>query len=301
MIDLVTVVYRQELKLLEIQAKSIEQYFPENLLNRILVTVNDDIDVVSFIDANWWGKYKDRVQIFHKYNFSHSADQNIGWESQQLFKMLTSTTSSSQLTCVLDAKTWFVRDVLPQQIFNDNKINVALMPLFDGFKNSSDFLTKLFNLEYRHIIGPGGVPFYFHNETLRNMVNYINDNVEPFDKFFCSNAKDPNNITEFTLYSAYVLAHNKFNEIYSGKQTYNVVNIAHFEIDLFDDIFKNMQNPLVLTVSIHLAVYKQINESQFLDWCNFLTTKKLFPATEIAKNQLNTLRTGVDNGLGIRL
>lgn len=299
MIDLVVVVYGPELDLLKIQAKSIEQYFPESLLNQILVTVNDDVAVKDLIDFNWWGKYKHRVKLFHKYDFSNQADENIGWESQQLFKILTSLDSSCQFTYVLDAKTWFVKPVLSEYFFNDkNKVNVALMPLFDGFKSSATFLTEMFDNEYRHIIGPGGVPFFFHTNTLKDMINYID---EPFDIFFCKNVKTPHEITEFTLYSAFVLAQNKFRDLYSGRQTYNVINIAHFELDVFDDLLKRMQDPSVLTVSIHLALYNNINDLQFLNWCTFLVDKKLFSDLEIAKNQLNNLRTGVDNGLGIRL
>lgn len=298
MIDLVVVVYRLELDLLKIQAKSIEQYFPDSLLNQILVTVNDDVAVLDLIDLNWWGKYKHRVKLFHKYDFSNQADANIGWESQQLYKILTSKDSQCRFTCVLDAKTWFVKPVLPEYFFNDkNKVNVALMPLFDGFKRSATFLTKMFDIEFRHIIGPGGVPFFFHTDTLRDIINYIN---EPFDIFFCKTVKLPHEITEFTLYSAFVLAKNKFYDIYSGKQTYDVINIAHFETDRFDALLKTMILPSVLTVSIHLALYNTISDQQFINWCTFLVDKKLFSDLEIAKNQLNNLRTGVDNGLGIR-
>lgn len=294
MIDLVVVVFKPEIDLLKIQAKSIEQYFPDSLLNQILVTVNDDIEVLDLIDLSWWGKYKQKVKLFHKYDFSNHADKNIGWESQQLFKILTSKNSQSPITCVLDAKTWFIKPVIREYFFNDkNKVNVALMPLFDGFKNSTSFLNEMFGIDYRHIIGPGGVPFFFHSDTLRDMINFIGD---PFDIFFCTNVKCPHEITEFTLYSAFVLAQNKFYDIYSGKQTYNVINIAHFEIDLFDDLLKKMQHPLVLTASIHLSLYNKINDQQFLDWCNFLVDKKLFSELEIAQNQLNNLRSGVDNG-----
>ena len=298
MIDIVVVVYKPEIDLLKIQAKSIEQYFPDSLLNQILVTVNDDAAVLNLIDVSWWGKYRNKVKLFHKYDFSTHADENTGWESQQLYKILTSANSKCGTTCVLDAKTWFIKPVLAEHVFNEkNKINVALMPLFDRFKSSAAFLTKLFDIEFRHIIGPGGVPFFFRNDTLRDMINYIN---EPFDIFFCKNVKCPHEITEFTLYSSFILAQNKFYDIYSGKQTYNVINIAHFEVDQFDDLLKKMQHPSVLTVSIHLSLYTKISDQQFLNWSNFLVDKKLFPELEIAKKQLNNLRTGVDNGLGIR-
>ena len=90
MIDIVVVVYKPEIDLLKIQAKSIEQYFPDSLLNQILVTVNDDAAVLDLIDVSWWGKYKHKVKLFHKYDFSTHADENTGWESQQLFKILAS-------------------------------------------------------------------------------------------------------------------------------------------------------------------------------------------------------------------
>lgn len=299
MIDLVTVVFKQELVLLQTQARSIDLYFPEQFINQILVTVNDSIDVIELIDINWWGRHKHKVKIFHKNDFSTASNFLTGWASQQLFKLLTANTSCSVYSCALDAKTWFTKPVYIDYLFDQNdRINVSLMPLFSGFNYTENFLSNFFKQSYKNIIGPGGVPFYFHTDTLRYLIEFIEKDGQKFDDFFCNNIS---NLTEFTLYSAFVMFQNKFSTLYSGRQSYDVVNIAHFEVDCFDELLIRMQQPTVLTVSIHRNLYNNITEHQLTKWCKLLVDKKLFSSIEIAKNQLNSLRTGVDNSHEFRL
>lgn len=301
MIDLITVVYQEELPLLQIQAKSLKLYFPDNLVNNIFVIVNDDEQVTKEIRLEWWGAHRNKVRIIHRDYFSKVSDSLLGWESQQLLKLLAANLSKSQYSCTLDAKTWFVRPVVYSDIFDSsNRVNVSLMPMFSEFQSAIPFLSKIFNISFKHIIGPGGVPFYFHTETVRDLIAYIQNTHGSFEDFFCENVKYPNTITEFTLYSAFVIFMDKFYKIYSGFQKYEVLNVAHFELDEFDLFIEKMKSKKILTTSIHKTCYKLITQQQFQNWINFLIDKKLCLSLEIAKIQLNTLRTGVDNGVGIR-
>jgi len=176
------------------------------------------------------------------------------------------------------------------------------MPLFDGFKCTAPFLTGFYGKLYRHIIGPGGVPFPFHTESLQLMIADIETKTnKPFDVFFSEAVQFPINITEFTLYSAYVCSKNFFDKLYTYRQPYKVVNIAHFQIDEFEELFSQMCNQNTLTVSIHKNTYQQLSQNQFQRWCQLLVNKKLCHDLENAQNQLNTFRKGVDNGAGIRL
>ena len=107
MIDLITVVFREELPLLEIQARSINQYVaPEDIAN-IYVIVNDSDDVADLIDPNWWQLHKEKVQI-KKYSQWNYISRVTGWESQQICKLLGASEAESNWSMVLDAKTWFV-------------------------------------------------------------------------------------------------------------------------------------------------------------------------------------------------
>jgi hypothetical protein len=303
MIDITTVVFAEEIPLIEIQARSIDLYTPPELIDSVFVVVNDDRDVCSKIDKSWWGQHHHKVKIFHFSDFSYFPANMNGWDSQQLLKLLVAAKSQNTYTYVLDAKTWFVKTLLPEFLFDSNsKAHAELMPLFDGFKSAQPFLTEFYGRHYRHIIGPGGVPFTFHNQSVRSMIDEIQTNTNrQFDDFFCESVQFPINITEFTLYSAYILSKNSFNEIYTYRQPYKVVNIAHFQIDEFSKLFQEMQLPLTLTASIHKNLYPNLSQTQYNNWCDFLADKKLFSDPENAKNQLNIYRKGVDNGTGIRL
>ena len=52
LIDLITVVFRDELSLLPIQAKSLEKYVGN--INSIVIVVNDEDPVADQINTAWW-------------------------------------------------------------------------------------------------------------------------------------------------------------------------------------------------------------------------------------------------------
>jgi hypothetical protein len=54
MIDIATVVFRDELPILKLQAQSIERYCQHIGIRNIYVIVNDDDDTIHQIDAGWW-------------------------------------------------------------------------------------------------------------------------------------------------------------------------------------------------------------------------------------------------------
>ena len=65
MIDILTVVFQQELYYLEIQARSIEQYIDSDKIGKIFVIVNDEDSVCSAVNVNWWGRNSHKVNIIH--------------------------------------------------------------------------------------------------------------------------------------------------------------------------------------------------------------------------------------------
>jgi hypothetical protein len=303
MIDLISVVFAEEIPLIQIQARSIDLYVPTELVDCIYIVVNDSTDICNYIQPSWWGRHKQKIKILHQNALSDLSATMHGWDAQQLLKLLMTARSKNNYAYVLDAKTWFVKPVKPELLFNEaGQANAKLMQLFDGFKSTAPFLTEFYGKSYRHIIGPGGVPFAFHTPSLRSMIQEVETKTnKAFDVFFCEAVQFPINITEFTLYSAYICSKNCFDKLYTYRQPYKVVNIAHFQTDEFEELFSQMRYQNTLTVSIHKNTYQQLSENQFQRWCQLLVDKNLFTDLENAQNQLNTFRKGVDNGAGIRL
>jgi hypothetical protein len=108
MIDLVTVVFREELPILRVQAESIDLYCQDIGIQTIFVFVNDTVDLINDIDLAWWGSLSNRVRIVHRDQFGCLFVEN-GWVSQQVLKVLGSSLSENQFSMILDAKTIIVK------------------------------------------------------------------------------------------------------------------------------------------------------------------------------------------------
>lgn len=274
MLDLITVVFRDDVPLLKIQAKSIINNFSPDDVNTITIVVNDDASVVDLIDPSWWGKYQDCVKIQQR-TFESRVN---GWESQQLCKLLAAATADSAWSIVLDAKTWFVKKFNYNDIFDKlGKPGVGLSTVFEVFKSSQQFIESYYNISMPNVVGPQGVPFIFHTETAKELVNSEDDFVD----FFQTNVRYPNLITEFHLYSGFVIKkYQNINALYNLDLKFNVINVDKCEVDKFDEALGHMYHPSILTASIHRKVYSQLSTKQLQNWKKFLTVKELLQTSE---------------------
>jgi len=286
MIDLIVVVFREELSLLQIQAKSINQYVNLQDINSISIIVNDTNDVAELIDPSWWGQFSQKIKIKPRSQFRYT-DRVNGWESQQLLKLLAASEADSTWSMVLDSKTWFIRDLNANALFdNQQRACTGIIGIFPQFVDSKQFVEQYYNIKFDHTLGPGGVPFIFHTLTVIDMINSVND----FPDFFQTALRFPNLTTEFYFYSGYVLAHHKtYNTLYSNTQTYNCLNLAEWQVDDFDHSIKSLQaDPCMLTASIHRKTYTKLTQEQILTWVLFLKDRKVIHDISNTVNLINT-------------
>jgi hypothetical protein len=290
MADFITVVFEPELPFLEIQAKSICTYIHPDLLDKIYVVVNDNDDVVNKIDKSWWGKFQDRV-IIYPYSIFGYVNRVEGWENQQLCKLLAASRSTNEWSIILDAKTFFVRNCINDLLFFENKACTNLLHPQPVFQESKDFVEKFFSIKLDHIIGPGGVPFFFHTETVKALINesQILSNL-PFPEFFQINVQYPNLITEFYLYSGFVkYKYGSTNTLYMQKQRWNCVNIADWQIDDFDQLYNEMQKFFTLTVSVPSKTWKLLLPEQQESYLDLLQKRKIIDDPKTIQKRLNTV------------
>lgn len=292
MIDLVTVVYRLEMPFLELQAKSIETYFEDNFVNSIIVVVNDDDSVCDLIDKSWWGKYKHLVIIIPYSIYKYECRIN-GWENQQLCKLLSVSRCLMPWAMVLDAKTLFIKHCTPQLMFTGDKFNSLplAISLFPEFIPAKESIQKMFGISFDKTIGPGGVPFMMHTDTVRDMIRHIESIVEAdFIDFFQTKCRYPDLITEFYLYSGYVTyKYGNILELYSGDQNWDCVNLADWQIDQFDDVYKKMTLVKTLTISIQAQAWNLLSQQQKSLYLELLEFKKVINNTEHTLDKLNTV------------
>jgi hypothetical protein len=272
MIDIVTVVYRDELDFLKIQARSLDLYVKPQDLNTVYVIVNDTDDVCDLVDPGWWGQHTNiKIVPYSKWNYTSRIN---GWENQQLCKLLSASEAVSEWSISLDAKTWIVQPLDLTKLFDEQgRVTAGTIPVFKVFTSSREFLEQHFTVSMPDIIGPQGVPFVFHTATAKQMVTDIPDFIE----FFQTNVRWPHLITEFHLYSAYVLSqHGTYEKLYNKTQYYRCCNIADFDVPNFDRHFKRMSTDnQLLTASIHRRAYPLLSSDQLNAWNAFLDSRKL--------------------------
>jgi hypothetical protein len=260
MIDIITVVFREEIPILKVQAESVAKYCRNIGIRNIYVVVNDDEETIHEIDAGWWGELANHVLVIPRSAFGTEFVEH-GWVSQQALKILTAGMSYNTWSMVLDAKTVFVRELnLADVIDETGRARTGTMPVYPVFEPSRLIINQTYDINLTWQLGPGGVPFFFQNDVARLMIADTTFRVgKSFPRWFQIQGK----LTEFLLYSGYLQYRFGGPEtFYTAAGKWKPVNIAHNEVERFDDKLKSMQEPDTLTVSIHRDAWKALTEDQ---------------------------------------
>jgi hypothetical protein len=275
MIDICTVVFREELAILKAQAQSIALRCQDLGSLNIYVVVNDTDDVVAEIDSAWWGNLASKVMVIPRSTFSTTYVDN-GWLSQQVLKLLTPALSYNKYTMVLDAKTVFVKDFKLGEILQDSRPRVGSMPIYPVFERSSQITGELFNIRVNRQLGPGGVPFFFHNATVRAMIaNIETQTKQSFPEWFQAQGM----LTEFILYSGYVDSIDQWEQLYSDQQGVIPCNVCHSEVAAWERKFAEMQS--AHTVSVHRHAWAELTPAQKQQYQHFLIDRSVLLACQI--------------------
>lgn len=268
MIDPVTIVFRDELPVLKAQAQSVNLYFRNFQTRSIYVIVNDEDWVADKIDPAWWGDFASLVRIIPRSCFSTIYVEN-GWVSQQALKLIGAALSYNTWSVLLDAKTIFSKQ--PTEVFDSQgRVRSKKLDVFPVFEPSRQITNKLFGIDLPNQIGPGGVPFLMKNSVVRQMISHVEElTQQSFPEWF----QQQGMLTEFILYSGYV--YYKFKNFESVHNTDSLaitnVNIADYQVDLFEEKFKDMQN--VCTTSIHRRAWAKLTHQQQKQYIDFLDSK----------------------------
>ena len=282
MIDIVTVVFREELPILRLQAESIELYCQNMTLGNIVVVINDESMSTADIDPAWYGNMAERVQIVHRQALADQWADN-GWLTQQLCKLLaTADRTFSKWTMILDAKTILIQPVLKERLFNEQgQLTWGYAPIVPVFEPSRRMVSDLFGINQKDVAGPAGIPFFFNNEIVRDMIKEIERRT---NKLFATWFQEAGMITEFILYSGYVqYRYGSLSHLYTNKffKAYTLCNMCHTEAQQFDLKFDQMKAPSNITVSIHRNAWAQLTQPQQKQYQEFLLSKGISRAKEL--------------------
>lgn len=278
MFDLLTVVFRDELDILRVQAQSIDLYCQNIGIQSIFVIVNDDDIIADQIDPAWWGTLSNYVTVVKRSSFNTDFVDN-GWVSQQVLKMLGSLLSRNKYTIVLDAKTIFVQNLNISNIITDTGlIRFGCGKVPEVFSTSQHIANNLFEVNLTHVLGPIGVPFIFQNNILHNMIATIeNLTKESFAKWF----QDQGMLTEFILYTGFLLKIYNDYDKFCTNQHHSVINVCHSEVGIFDIKYQDMNKDIALTVSVHRNAWLQLTDQQKQKFVNLLLSKNITSAKDL--------------------
>jgi hypothetical protein len=280
MIDIVTVVFEQEIPVLRAQAQSIALNCQRIGIRNIYVVLNDSETIASQIDPAWWGPLANNVLVIPRTAFS-TPFVTDGWVSQQVLKLLTAAMSYNTYSMILDAKTIFVRELDPDTVVDSaGRIQTGILPLYPVFAPAKKIVDELFEMDLQRQVGPGGVPCIVHNDTVRMMIAEVTLRTRTsFPIWFQSQGV----LTEFVLYSAFVqhlcgdigVLYDQHNHL-GG-----IVNVAHNETDSWLIKINQMCKGETLTVSVHRGAWEQLTAQQRQEYRNLLMQRGIEAAQDL--------------------
>ena len=280
MIDIVTVVFEQEISILRAQAQSIALNCQRIGIRNIYVVLNDSETIAAQIDPAWWGPLASSVLIIPRSAFSTPFVAD-GWVSQQVLKLLTASISYNTYSMILDAKTLFVRELDPATVVDaTGRILTGRCPIYPVFEPSKKIVEQLFEIELTEQLGPGGVPFIVHNDTVRMMIAEITLRTRtPFPTWF----QQQGMVTEFMLYSGFVKFLCGNLEVMYDRQNKlgGIVNVSHDETVQWLTKINQMNNRNTLTVSVHRGSWQKLTAQQRQEYRDLLIQRGIEAARDL--------------------
>ena len=273
MFDIITVVFSPELESLRLQARSIDIYCGRVDLGHIVVVINDDL-APEQIPKHWWGTRADHVRVVHRSHWPerYSAD---GWLSQQVLKLLATELCPSTWSMVLDAKTILVNDLDPDHLVDDQgRICSGLYPVQTVFEPSRRISNAFWHTQITQCIAPAGVPFFFHNATVRKIINEVPARTgQSLAQWF----QQQGQVTEFIFYSSFVWwLYQGFDTLYNTERKHiQACNVCHSEVDQFDTKFAAMLARNFLTVSVHRHAWSRLSQQQQQQYTEYLRSRHI--------------------------
>ena len=279
MIDICTVVFRAELPILKVQAQSIGLNCQSIGVRNIYVVLNDAETLAAEIDPRWWGAMAPHVLVIPRTTFSTPWVED-GWLSQQLWKLLCASLSYNVYTMVLDAKTLVTNPMdLHTLCDNSGRLRVGRLAIPPVFEQSKNIACQLYDINVDEQLGPGGVPYFFHNDTVRFM---ISDTTVRTKQSFPDWFQRQGRLTEYILYSTYVkFKYGSHDVFYDATSSIVTVNLCHSQTAMADVLLAQMQNAATQYAGIHRRAWTALSPEQKQLYRNLLIDRGITSAWDL--------------------
>ncbi len=270
-LDLVTVVFSADLRLLRLQARSLGRFADPAMVGTIHVIVNDHCfrafrrqfrrDVLPE-----YGVLKDRVRLHDYLDLWPGGSRKVGWRSQQAVKLLAANVVETEDFLILDAKNHLIRPLaLAALISADGRLRTHMYRIHPGFAGHFRRACDYFGYDQEPDLETGlptSTPFLMKREVAQALMAEIEAREKvPFPRYFMESRA----FTEFYLYYGYILArYGDVSRLYEKRMTPTATLFVGAANKLAESeaLFKRFDNPAVYCMGVHREILLQANAQQ---------------------------------------
>ena len=228
-VDLVTVSYNQEIRLLQMQARSIARYADPAFVGTIYVISNEKRfrhfkrlflrDVLPE-----YGAFAPRVKLLDHRDIIPKTLETTGWESQQVYKLKIADMLESPVYLVLDSKNLFIAPVSFETFFlEDGRLGIMRGQMNEKLGKLFDNACALFGVtpspECYELALPMATPYPMVAAEVRSMMRFMEEarQADFFTAFI-----EGQLYCEFYTYYAWLLKEGKLDSLYERQWAINL-------------------------------------------------------------------------------
>ncbi|MBL4790063.1 MAG: hypothetical protein JKY60_13850 [Kordiimonadaceae bacterium] len=265
-VDLVTVSYCDEIRMLQLQARSIRQHVDPDFVKNIYVISNDPyffrFKILFYRHViKEYGVMSARVQLINGKKMLHSFRRRGGWVRQQILKVLALKIIKSDHYLMLDTKNHFIRCYSDEAAFTPSgKMRIATYPLYTPFTQKFVRGCTLFGVQPTEAdftnAMPLSTPYLASKDLIGRMVKETERLLKTdFESAFIGSGP----FTEFYLYYAYILSQRGlFDRWYSSERNLNVTfwNPDVETTESFESKMQKIDEPHICSMGLHKRYLK---------------------------------------------
>jgi len=295
--DIVTVVYRADVALLKLQARSIRKFFRPRDIGTIIIAVNEMAPERTYSAlkdqvVEEYGELIRQVEILPASHLMRPRVNASGWQTQQSLKVLVSSFVNAKHYLVLDAKHHFIRPVTIANFLDrsSGKMRSFRLTSHGALGVHLKSALEYFALEPREYTLPATAPYVMLTSAARTLVSYVEDREqETFDDFMHQRGRQ---MTEFYLYYAFLEAqlggadaHYKY-----GARGAVQISARHPSTqEKVDAALETLREDKIVCFGLHKTRAPGLTESNVSVITDLWTTQGLFATTEDARAYFDTL------------
>ena len=288
----VTIVYKQELNLLRLQARSMRQYIDGSELDAIYVIINDpDFEgCVGFFERvilPEYGDLRSKLILMHREELSKGGYHVNGWRSQQFLKLLAARVIGEDQLVIFDAKNHLISPMLKTLTISHNGASITYASdRTNDFRRHFEKTYEYFGLNpdiYREFTLPTDTPFVVPRRLIVEALDLIEmKSGQPFVEYFL---RDGEFMTEFMLISAYCQKqYGALMPVFAfGPMRYRLLSKTSVLESRVDACLREAASNLnIFSFAIHRSAIAELDASETAKIDTFLRSRNLLSANENA-------------------